>query len=73
MGRRSLEVYLCAEILLKFAMYPRSTGGLWGLVVRELTRFGIERKWSCLMMSCCWAGVFAALGFVLDLAGWKIK
>src|ERR1700730_14470272 len=38
MGRKSLEVYLSAEILQEFVMYPgkRRGGGLWESVIRGL-------------------------------------
>src|SRR5579859_4931563 len=45
MGRRSLEVYLAAEILQEFAMYPgkRRGGGVWEGVVGGLEGTGVGR------------------------------
>jgi len=75
MGRRSLEVYLAAEILQEFAMYPgkRRGGGSWEQVVRALVHLGIPRAWICLCVSVCWAGLFAGFGWFLDFMGWRMR
>jgi predicted acyltransferase len=75
MGRRSLEVYLAAEILQEFAMFPgkRPGGGMWETCVRWVIGIGVAREWSCLFVSFCWAGLFAGFGWVLDRKGWRIK
>ena len=75
MGRRSLEVYLTAEIFQEFVMYPgkRFGGGVWGIVVNAVEKVGIGRGWSCFLVSFGWAGLFAGFGFVLDWMGWRIK
>lgn len=75
MGRRSLEVYLAAEILQEFVMYPgkRRGGGLWERIVGGISGLGVERRWSCLVISVLWAGVFAGFGWVLDFMGWRIR
>jgi predicted acyltransferase len=75
MGRRSLEVYLAAEILQEFVMFPgkRRGGGLWETWVRSVVGVGVAREWSCLLISFCWAGVFAGFGWFLDRKGWRIK
>ena len=43
MGRRSLEVYLAAEITEEFVMYPgkRRGGGIWEVVLSGLGRLGV--------------------------------
>jgi predicted acyltransferase len=75
MGRRSLEVYLTAEIFQEFVMYPgkRHAGGAWGIVVSALERLGLGRERSCFLVSFGWAWLFAAFGFALDWMGWRIK
>jgi len=75
MGRRSLEVYLAAEILQEFAMYPgkRRGGGAWERVVIALTNLEIPRAWICLFVSVCWASVFAGFGWFLDYMGWRMR
>ena len=75
MGRRSLEVYLAAEILEEFMMYSgkRRGGGLWEKIVRGVEGVGLGRAGSCLLVSFCWASAFAWFGWVLDQIGWKIK
>jgi predicted acyltransferase len=75
MGRRSLEVYLAAEILQEFAMYPgkRTSGSLWEGIVKLVMDFGVSRRWGCLLLSTVWAGVFAAFGWILDRYEWRIK
>jgi predicted acyltransferase len=75
MGRKSLEIYLAAEILQEFVMWPgkRRGGGVWEGVVRGLEWVGWGRRWSCLVVSLGWAGVFAGFGILLDFMGWRIK
>jgi predicted acyltransferase len=75
MGQKSLEVYLAAEILQEFVMYPgkRRGGGLWEVVVGGLQAFGVPRDWSCLLVSTVWAGLFTGVAYALDYLGWKIK
>ena len=75
MGRRSLEVYLAAEILQEFAMYPgnRHEGGIWETLVHGLEYLGASRSWSCLVISFLWASMFSGFGIILDRMGWKMK
>jgi len=75
MGRKSLEVYLAAEILQEFVMYPgkRRAGGVWETVITLLEKLGVGRAWSCFLVSFVWAGLFAGFGLALDWMGWKIK
>jgi hypothetical protein len=75
MGKRSLEVYLAAEILQEFVMYPgkRHGGGMWEGLVRGVEKVGIGRSWSCFLVSFGWAGIFAGFGWILDRLGWRIK
>lgn len=77
MGRRSLEVYLAAEILQEFVMYPgkRRGGGFWERIVRWIDAgTGVRgREWSCLVVSFVWAGLFAGFAWMLDRLGWRIK
>ena len=74
MGRRSLEVYLAAEILQVFAMYKwNEAGGPWESVVTVLMWWGVSRPWSCLIVSLIWAFAFAGFGWVLGRFGWRIK
>ena len=75
MGQRSLEVYLAAEVLQEFVMYPgkRRGGGVWEMVVRGLQGVGMGRNWSCLFVSFGWAGLFTGFAFALDYLGWNIK
>jgi hypothetical protein len=75
MGRRSLEVYLAAEISQEFLMYPgkRAGGGIWEMAVRQIINIGLTRQWSCFLVSLLWAGVFAGFGAVLDSMGWRMR
>jgi hypothetical protein len=75
MGRKSLEVYLAAEILQEFVMWPgkRRGGGLWEMMVRGVERVGWGRGVSCGIVSLGWAGMFAGLGILLDFMGWRIR
>jgi hypothetical protein len=75
MGRRSLEVYLAAEILEEFVMFPgkRRGGGLWEKIVQGIEGVGVGRDWSCFLVSFIWAGVFAGFGWALDRMRWRIK
>ena len=75
MGQRSLEVYLAAEILQEFVMYPgkRRAKGVWEMVVRGLQGVGVGRGLSCLLVSLGWAGLFSGFAFALDYFGWKLK
>jgi len=75
MGRRSLEVYLAAEILQEFVMYPgkRRGGGVWEDLVRGICTLGVERRWSCLAVSLGWGVVFAGFGWGLDVMGWRLR
>jgi predicted acyltransferase len=75
MGRYSLEIYLAAEILQEFIMFPgkRNGGGLWEVLVSWVEDIGIGRSLSCLFVSFCWAVSFAWFGSALDLLGWKMK
>lgn len=75
MGRRSLEVYLAAEILQEFVMFPgkRRGGGVWESIVRGISGMGVNRKWSCFIVSFVWGVVFAGFGWVLDFMGWRIR
>jgi hypothetical protein len=75
MGRRSLEVYLTAEILQEFLMYPgkRAGGGIWEMIINQIINIGLTRRWSCFLVSLLWAGVFAGFGVILDFMGWRMK
>ena len=75
MGRRSLEVYLAAEILQEFVMYPgkRRGGGLWESIVQKVCWLGMKRTWGCLLVSLGWGMIFAGFGWVLDVMKWKIR
>ena len=75
MGRRSLEVYLAAEILQEFVMYPgkRRGGGLWESIIRKVCGLGVKRTWSCLLASLVWGMIFAGFGWVLNVMNWKIR
>jgi predicted acyltransferase len=75
MGRKSLEVYLAAEILQEFVMYPgkRHGGGLWESMVQKVCWIGVERTWSCLLVSLGWGMAFAGFGWIVDLMNWKIR
>jgi hypothetical protein len=67
MGRRSLEVYLAAEISQEFANLG------YAEVVYWLVDWGVGVRWSWLLLSIIWAGVFAWFGFVLDRFGWRLR
>jgi hypothetical protein len=75
MGRQSLEVYLAAEILQEFVMYPgkRNGGGMWEVIVGGIEKLGVRRDWSCLLISVVWAGIFTGFGCVFEWLGWKIR
>jgi len=75
MGRKSLEIYLAAEILQEFLMYPgkRKGGGMWEGVVRGLQGMGLGREWACFWVSFGWAVGFGWVGWGLEYLGWKIK
>lgn len=75
MGRRSLEIYITAEILQEFIMYPgeRHGGGCWEILVSGLEGVGIGRGWSCFLVSLGWGGMFSGFGWILDRRGWRIK
>jgi predicted acyltransferase len=75
LGQRSLEVYLAAEILQEFVMYPgkRRGGGTWEGVVGGLQGWGVGRSWACLVVSLGWASVFTMFAYVLKGLGWRLK
>jgi predicted acyltransferase len=72
MGKKSLEIYLAAEILQEFAMYSGKRAGLWEGSVGLGEGF-VAREWSCLFVSFLWALMFAGFGVWLDWMGWGIK
>jgi len=75
LGQRSLEVYLVAEFLQEFVMYPgkKSGGGAWEGVVRGLQGWGLARSWACLIVSLGWAWTFTGFAYVLKGLGWRLK
>jgi predicted acyltransferase len=75
LGQRSLEVYLVAEILQEFVMFPgkRRGGGTWEGVVGVLQAFGVGRSWACLLVSLGWAWVFTGFAYILKGLGWRLK
>lgn len=75
LGRRSLEIYLLAEILQEFAMHPgkRTGEGLWDKAVQGLVEIGMGRGTSCLVVSCIWSLMFTGIGVMLDRLGWRLR